>query len=400
MPSVAWTVESGPHLRPTAPVLVPWPTDLAPVPLGERQWLQAEYGNPVVAQLSAAAGGGATLSWIAGKLQPSGRRTYQWVREEAVAPEVRQAVGGVQVTDFPDRGYAEVSVNGALLTRYWYRDVVRPFLYPWIGAHGASMTRNWPMVDGVAGEKHDHPHHKSIWFGAHHDINGTNHWGEQPGHGWKRHIEFEELTSGPVWGRIVSRTSVQSAESVPVMEERLSLTFYGLGQGLVQMDVELSLLAVHGEVRYSDTKEAGLVAVRVASPMEADRLGRIENGYGAVGEAQCWGKPAPWCHYSGPLSGPAGEVTVGIGIIEHPGNLRYPTQWHVRNYGLMTANFFGLKDYDKNTKRDGSLVVPAGEELTFKYRVVSHPGTAAQGQLQERFLDYAYGVKCKAAAGS
>jgi hypothetical protein len=400
MSTTIWTVESGFHARPTAPVTVSWPVDLAPVPEGQEQWLATQYGNPIVAQLAPAADDGATLTWIAGQLQPRESRAYQWIEPSAVPVEVRETVGGVKVVDVPEKGYVEVTINGALQTRYWYRNVVRPYLYPWIGPHGASITRNWPMVEGVPAEKHDHPHHKSIWFGSHNHINGTDHWSETPGHGYKRHIEFEELTSGPVWGRIVSRTSVQSADSVPVLEERLSLTFYGLGQGIVQMDAELTLQAVHGEVRYSDTKEAGLFAVRVTSPMEADRLGRIENGVGAVGEAACWGKSAPWCHYSGPLSSPSGEVTVGIGVFDHPANPRYPTEWHVRNYGLMTANFFGLSDFNPNTKRDGSLVVPAGEELTFRYRMVSHPGSASEGQAQERFLEHAFGTKVSASTGT
>ena len=33
---------------------------------------------------------------------------------------------------------------------------------------------------------------------------------------------------------------------------------------------------------------------------------------------------------------------VGIAILDRPGNFRYPTVWHVRACGLMTANPFGI----------------------------------------------------------
>jgi 7-carboxy-7-deazaguanine synthase len=63
----------------------------------------------------------------------------------------------------------------------------------------------------------------------------------------------------------------------------------------------------------------------------------IENSAGGVGEKECWGKPAAWCDYSGPVEG----QTVGIAVMDHPGNLRSPVRWHVRDYGLLTTNCFG-----------------------------------------------------------
>ena len=33
--------------------------------------------------------------------------------------------------------------------------------------------------------------------------------------------------------------------------------------------------------------------------------------------------------------------SVGIAVLDHPGNFRSPVHWHVRDYGLMTTNCFG-----------------------------------------------------------
>jgi hypothetical protein len=53
---------------------------------------------------------------------------------------------------------------------------------------------------------------------------------------------------------------------------------------------------------FGDTKEAGLISVRVASSMEGKReQGLIENAFGGRREPETWGKPSPWCHYSGPV---------------------------------------------------------------------------------------------------
>jgi len=139
-------------------------------------------------------------------------------------------------------------------------------------------------------------------------------------------------------------------------------------------------------VRFGDTKEGGICSVRVAAPMEADRTGKIENAYGGVNEAETWGKRAPWCDYSGIVEG----HRVGVAVFDHPGNFRYPTYWHVRNYGLMTANPFGLSHFLAPAEAEGSHVLPKGETLAFRYGVCVHAGDAAEGRVRDRYLDWIY----------
>jgi hypothetical protein len=74
--------------------------------------------------------------------------------------------------------------------------------------------------------------------------------------------------------------------------------------------------------------------------------------------------------------------------LDHPTNLRYPTQWHVRNYGLMTANCFGWSYYQNDKTVDGSHTMPAGSRLSFSYRVYIHSGSAER--VAGRFLDFAF----------
>ena len=64
--------------------------------------------------------------------------------------------------------------------------------------------------------------------------------------------------------------------------------------------------------------------------------------------------------------------TFGIAMFDHPSNLRHPTTWHARDYGLVAANPFGLHDFSKkNPKGAGNHVIPAGGTQTWKYGLCS-----------------------------
>jgi hypothetical protein len=139
-------------------------------------------------------------------------------------------------------------------------------------------------------------------------------------------------------------------------------------------------------VTLGDTKE-GMFALRPASTMEVARGlgGRIENSRGGVNEKETWGKRAEWCDYSGPV----GDAKVGLAILDHPANFRHPTYWMVRDYGLFACNPFGVRAYTGDPTQDGSYAIPAGGELTFRYRVLVHEGDAAQAGLADLWAAYA-----------
>lgn len=295
---------------------------------------------------------------------------------------------GIRFTD--NGGSVDVFIGNALFTSYQYDPQwVRPFLYPVLGPGGGHVTRHFPMQPDFPGEKHDHPHHKSIYF-AHGDVNGVNVWSETEGHGYARHQSFSEMTDGPVYGTLRSENVWTDKDERPILDKKVTLRFYALPNQTRMFDTTLTFQASHGDVIFGDTKEGGLLAVRVASSMDASGSGRIQLATGAVAERESWGKSAAWCHYSGLVTSKNGPVHTGIGLIDHPTNPRYPTYWHVRNYGLMTANPFGLSDFYKDKARDGSLRVPEGDSITFRYRVIIHEGDADQGAMDARFADFAY----------
>jgi hypothetical protein len=292
---------------------------------------------------------------------------------------------GFGIGEVPDG--LEFTVGGRLFTRYNFgASQTRPYFHPTIGPGGVRVTRSFPMEPGYEGadESTDHPHHTGIYV-AHGEVNDVNHWGGRTA-GKQLHQEFGAVWRGPVYAGAQEHLEWVGPDGTPTLAERRSFVVYNLPGEERLLDVTTSLIARYGPVHFGDTKEAGLISVRVASSMEGKRgQGLIENAFGGKREPETWGKPAPWCHYSGPV----GDTIQGIGIFDHPHNPRYPTNWHVRDYGLFSANAFGYHDYFPNTQRDGSLYVQAAHHVTFRYRLHFHRGDAAAGKTEQRWADFA-----------
>ena len=161
------------------------------------------------------------------------------------------------------------------------------------------------------------------------------------------------------------------------------MRFYRLPKASL-IDIDLTLTAGEEDVLFGDTKEGGLIALRVASSMDVLRGGRMENSLGGVNEGDLWGKRAAWCDYSGPVKG----KTVGVAVLEHPQSFRHPAYWHARDYGLLTTNPFAVSTFEGGGP-SGEYLLPAGESLLFRYRVYVHAGGAAEAGVAEHGRLYA-----------
>ena len=170
------------------------------------------------------------------------------------------------------------------------------------------------------------------------------------------------------------------ADSQPVCSDTTRLAFSAFDGGRA-IDITTTLRATHGEVKLGDTKE-GMMAVRThpdlrlkkhPSMKRTEKLGQAINSEGASGES-IWGKPARWVDYSGNVEG----QEVGMAIFDHPSNLRHPTRWHARAYGLVAANPFGASAFSGAPAGAGDYVIPAGGSLTLRYRFVFHTKHSAK----------------------
>jgi hypothetical protein len=332
---------------------------------------------PVPFQALPGPGKSSALHWIVDSVAPGQERRYI-LESSGPGPQVP----GVALTK--QDGRIRVDVGGELLTNYLFGDPLpRACLYPVIGPFGHGVTRAYPQ-ETVEDDSTDHIHHRSVWV-AWGDVNGSDNWSEEEGHGRVVHREFEAVESGPVLGRIVSRNDWLNAAGEKLMEDRVEYRFYNVPPSLRLIDLTVTFRAGEGDVRFGDTKEGGIISVRMATPLEGTKSGLIRNSHGAVTELETWGKRASWCDYSGTLEG----HEVGIALFDHPDNLRYPTYWHVRDYGLMTANPFGLSFF-VGEGVDGSYVLQKDSELTFRYRMLVHAGNAEEGAVQGRYLDWVF----------
>ena len=281
-------------------------------------------------------------------------------------------------------GKLELSIMGKpFLVYHFGPELARPFFHPVLGPRGVEMTRAWPVVEGLKGEDQDHVHHKSFWV-AHGLVNGSDHWSESQGCGRQVHESFERIEGGCVFGGFAERLRWETNDGRKLLEERRSVRAWNTPQNFGLVDLTVEFTATEGDVLFGDTKEGGLCSLRVAEAMKGARGGRIENAYGAVGERECWGKRSPWVDYSGRLKG----KHVGIAVMDHPLNPRYPTYWHVRGYGLFSANPFGLSHFKSSYLTRGDWTLPAGETGTFRYRVAFHRGDARKGRIADRFNDW------------
>ncbi|MGE0607461.1 MAG: PmoA family protein [Pirellulales bacterium] len=278
-------------------------------------------------------------------------------------------------------GGVVINVDGKLFAEYQTLTGAKPIVWPIIGPTGVEMTRTYPMRLGIEGEKKDHPHQRSLWF-THGEVNGINFWAETRGHGNIIHTEWVKVEGGPQ-ATLITKNDWVAPDSKKQLEDERKLVFR-VGEDWRSIDFDITLKATDGPVQFGDTKE-GTMGIRLPTSMDVDSKlgGRIINSDGLI-DAEAWGKPAPWVDYQGPVGG----QTVGVAIMNHPSSFRYPTYWHVRNYGLFAANPFGLHDFTQSSEIDGAYTLPAGEAITLRYRILFHLGDEQRGKIAEAFEAY------------
>ncbi|MEM7479096.1 MAG: PmoA family protein [Planctomycetota bacterium] len=273
-----------------------------------------------------------------------------------------------------------VLIDGELFTEYVFEGYEKPILYPVLGPHKIPMTRDYPMKDDTPNEKHDHPHHKSIWFG-HMKVNGESFWhvGKTAGTTKATGVEVDGNTINTK-NRLVDRNGKL------VANDSRKITF-GASKSSRWIDYEVTYHATEGEIVFGDNKD-GQMGIRMNAALRIE--GPIANGsaVNANGDTQekIWGKRAPWIDYWAEING----KVVGVAMFDHPNNLRHPTWWHARDYGLLSANPFGIHHFE--SKKDSSLgeyKLAQGEALTFRHRFLFHEGNAIEGEVAAAFDDWA-----------
>lgn len=272
---------------------------------------------------------------------------------------------GVEVSRHGDA--VRVSLDGEPFTVVHLAGERQPYLCPVLASGAIPVTRAHP-IEARAGEPADHPHHLSLWL-AHGRVNGRDFWHGEDG---RCRIVCEEALPfvGAAGETGLLLRLAWSADGTRLCDEERRLVF-GVDECGRFIDVTSTLVASVEDLVLGDTKE-GTFALRLHPALAlvgAGATGRARNSSGHVGAA-VWGKRAAWVDFAGRVDG----VAVGVAIVEHPANLRAPTYWHARDYGLVAANPFGVHDFVGAAEGTGDLRLVRGERLTLRWRVIVHGG--------------------------
>ena len=327
------------------------------------------------------------LWWILEKLAAGASKTYTvefGARTTAKTPGVEIEKGDATL---------EIAIAGKPFTTYHFvpgnpagRQLHRPYFFPVYGPDGVWMTRPYPLTKDIpANVAKDHPHHTSIWV-AHGSVNGVDDWAIGRGKGFQVHKRFAVVAGGPVVGLFREELDWTDWGKKPVVAETRTVRVYNLPEDHRMLDLEVTFEARYGKVVFGDTKEGGLCATRMRPEFRHDRGGRLVNSNGQTGRA-AWGKKALWVDASGKV----GAKRCGYAIFDSPANLRHPTTWHARTYGLLTANPFGLSYFtgDRKNRHKGDYTLEAGGRVTFRYRIYFHRGDEKEGAVGARYDDFA-----------
>ena len=325
------------------------------------------------------------------KLVSAALFAWAFVASSAVSSPVRGADAvadsSVKLTLKDDR--IVVEVGGKPFTEYHFaaeagKPYARPYFYPVKAADGIEITS-----DQVVTNPKEHPHHRSIWV-AQGDVNGVDHWthGKTGNPAQQRHLKFQKVEGDT----IVEELAWDDKDGKPMLNETRTWKVKAYPDGARALDLTSVYTPAAGPVTFGDTKEAGLASVRLNKAISDTSVITMASGTvskSSKTEKEVWGKPADWCDLSGKIDG----KEYGAAVFDHPSNPRHPTNWHVRHYGLLSANIFGLHDFDKaaNPEGAGAMKLEPGKPTSFRYLIVIHTGDAESAKLKEKYAQYIAG---------
>ncbi len=255
----------------------------------------------------------------------------------------------------------------------WDTTLYKPYFGPITDDAEHPFTR----LDFTAKE---HPHHRSV-FVAVGDVNGVDLWNEPADCGIIRTEKIDNVLSGAALTSFTAHNLWTDHSENPLLHETTRYTVYNQSEACRTVDMEVTFTADFGKVEFGPTKEAGPLGIRMRDELRADKgTGVITNSRGGHGEAECWSKEAEWCDYAGTVE----DMFMGITAFDHPDNERYPTTWHVRDYGLFAANNLHFK---------GGLTIEEGASLTYKFRILFRKEECAMEVLAGKYARYIGGDK-------
>jgi hypothetical protein len=294
----------------------------------------------------------------------------------------------------------DVVVGGKPFTSYrWAPNLKKPVLFPIFTDLGAYVTRGWP-VEPRPDEATDHPHHIGQWMN-YGDVAGVDFWGHSeknssPKRGVIVHRGIDKAQGGPGAGTLEVRADWVMPDQSVALAERTRFAFEAAA-GRRVIDRVTTLTAPTATIPLPDNKE-GFFGLRLARPLEhpSDKnpqgTGLYRTSEGVQGEP-VWGTRGRWIMLTGklPVPGTKDSTTpVTIAVFDHPSNPGFPTHWHARTWGLLSANPLGQKALSKG-KLTMNFSIAKGQAVTFAYRTLILSRAATPQEIEAEWQAWAKG---------
>lgn len=306
----------------------------------------------------------------------------------------------------------DVLIGGQPFTAYiWPTTLKKPVLFPLRTSRGTAVTRGWPL-EPRPGERVDHPHHVGLWLN-YESVNGLDFWNNSDAITGERvskmgtivHRSVRSVESGNGRGALEATADWIDPQGKVLLHETTRHVFHARGN-VRAIDRITTLTAAGDTVFFADVKD-GMLGLRVRRELEQPATtpevftdasgqgtsvpvlnnegvtGRYRSSEGLEGDA-VWGTRGRWTTLSGVVQG----EPVTIAILDHPGNVGFPTYWHARGYGLFAANPLGQKVFSKGKEELDFRLAP-GASTTFRYRVLIVSGPTTPEAIEREYRDFA-----------
>ena len=227
------------------------------------------------------------------------------------------------------------------------------------------------------------PHHRGVFFGLD-KVNGGNYWQSglssgqiiSQGPSFAKENGQHKLT--PISAEIVDRCLWQQGTNDPIIEDHRRFVVKVLDERRYILDADIVLKALT-DITVEQTNH-GLFGVRCAPDLAPSGGGTLESSEGAKGQKDTEGKPARWLAFYGRRAKLKEEIVEGIAVFcpskaPHPAFRDCP--WFTRDYGNISPTPMNWLQ----KRGDHPFVLPKGEELKLRYRVVAFGGTPREADL-------------------
>lgn len=262
-----------------------------------------------------------------------------------------------------------VEVDGKPFTAY---NILPSQKYPYF------FPVNGPLTgESVTTETSEpYPHHHSLFFGCDR-VNGGNYWQEglDKGQIVSDGLELLQERGDKIVFR--DRCSWKRPGVPPAMRDTRLITVSAPSEKVRQIDFDITLVPME-DVRIEKTNHS-LFSARMVPALSVAEGGTLINAAGDLREEGTFGKPSPWCDYSGVRDGKA----EGLAIFQHPSNPWHPAPWFTRDYGFFSPTPMYWPE------NGAHIDLPKGGEVRLRYRVLVHAGDAAAADIAAAYAAYA-----------